>query len=85
MNKQPDPTKPSHQNRSSNSSRSERRPPPPWADRLLRWFVAPHLLEYVQGDLQEVFYKRVEQVGLARARREYVWAVLQCLTPFFFL
>ncbi|GAB3919335.1 ABC transporter permease [Larkinella terrae] len=57
--------------------------PPRWADRLLEWFVAPHLLEYVQGDLQELFYKRVEQVGPARARREYVWGVIHCLTPFF--
>ena len=57
--------------------------PPRWADRLLEWFVAPHLLEYIQGDLHETFYKRVVQVGPARARREYVGAVLHCLTPFF--
>ncbi|MFD1143712.1 permease prefix domain 2-containing transporter [Larkinella insperata] len=57
--------------------------PPRWADRLLEWFVAPHLLEYVQGDLHETFHKRVGQVGSARARREYVWAVFACLTPFF--
>jgi putative ABC transport system permease protein len=57
---------------------------PRWADRLLEWFVAPHLLEDLQGDLQEVFYKRVKQVGLARARREYAWAVLHYLTPSFY-
>jgi putative ABC transport system permease protein len=65
------------------SSPPERRPPR-WADWLLKWFVAPHLLEYVQGDLQEVFYKRLQQVSPAKARREYGWAVLQCLTPFFY-
>lgn len=58
--------------------------PPRWADRLLEWFVAPHLLEYVQGDLHENFYKQTEQFGLKRARRDYMWAVLHCLTPFFF-
>ncbi|UTA66269.1 permease prefix domain 2-containing transporter [Emticicia sp. 21SJ11W-3] len=58
--------------------------PPSWADKLLEWFVAPHLLEYVQGDLHENFYKRVETAGITRARREYLWAVLNCLTPFFF-
>ncbi|QHV96155.1 ABC transporter permease [Spirosoma endbachense] len=58
--------------------------PPRWADGLLKWFVAPHLLEYVQGDLHEVFYKRLKQVSPAQARREYVWAVLHCLTPFFY-
>ncbi|MVM29090.1 FtsX-like permease family protein [Spirosoma sp. HMF4905] len=73
MSKQPNPNEPPYAGS----------PTPRWADRLLEWFVAPHLLEYVQGDLQEVFYKRVEQVGLTRARREYGWAVLHCLTPFF--
>lgn len=58
--------------------------PPRWAERLLAWFVAPHLLEYVQGDLHEAFHQRVHQVGLARARSEYVWSVLHCLTPFFY-
>jgi putative ABC transport system permease protein len=57
--------------------------PPRWADRLLEWFVSPYLLEDVQGDLQEIFYKRVAQVGLTQARREYGWAVLHYLTPFF--
>ena len=58
--------------------------PPRWADRLLEWFVDPHLLEYVQGDLHEVFYKRVQQVSASRAKREYWLAVLNCLTPFFY-
>ncbi|WP_428657554.1 ABC transporter permease [Runella sp.] len=58
--------------------------PPRWADRLLEWFVAPHLREDLQGDLYEIFRKRVEQVGPARAKREYTWAVLHYLTPFFF-
>ncbi|HEY1054071.1 MAG TPA: ABC transporter permease [Emticicia sp.] len=58
--------------------------PPRWVDKILEWFVAPHLLEYIQGDLHEHFQKRVTQIGLTRARREYFWSVLQCLTPFFF-
>ncbi|WP_428657556.1 ABC transporter permease [Runella sp.] len=58
--------------------------PPHWADRLLEWFVAPHLREDLQGDLYEIFQKRAEQVGLARAKREYSWAVLHYLTPYFF-
>lgn len=70
--------------RSDSSPQSKPPLPPRWADRLLEWFVAPHLLEYVQGDLQEVFYKRLQQVSLAQARREYGWAVIQCLTPFFY-
>ena len=58
--------------------------PPRWADRLLEWFVAPHLREDLQGDLYEIFQKQAEEVGLARARRAYAWAVLHYLTPFFF-
>lgn len=58
--------------------------PPRWPARLLDWFVAPHLREDLQGDLYEIFQKRVEQVGIARAKWEYTWAVLHYLTPFFF-
>ncbi len=58
--------------------------PPRWTDRLLEWFMAPHLREDLQGDLYEIFQKRVQQVGPARAKREYTWAVLHYLTPYFF-
>ena len=58
--------------------------PPHWPVRLLDWFVAPHLREDLQGDLYEIFQKRVPQVGIARAKCEYTWAVLHYLTPFFF-
>ncbi|WP_198424847.1 ABC transporter permease [Spirosoma endbachense] len=63
--------------------RTSARQPPRWADRLLERFVSPYLLEDVQGDLQEIFHKRVAQVGIAQARREYGWAVLHYLNPFF--
>ncbi|MBB3839451.1 putative ABC transport system permease protein [Runella defluvii] len=58
--------------------------PPRWPARLLDWFVAPHLREDLQGDLYEIFQKRAEQVGIARAKWEYTWAVLHYLTPYFF-
>ncbi|WP_080057091.1 ABC transporter permease [Spirosoma aerolatum] len=69
--------------RKPTSSQSGRQSPPRWADRLLEWFVAPHLLEYVQGDLHETFHKQVIEIGPTRARRAYIRAVLHCLTPFF--
>lgn len=65
------------------SSSQHKQQPPRWADKLLEWFVAPHLLEYVQGDLHEDFYNQVSKVGLNKARRAYIWAVVHCLTPFF--
>ncbi len=57
--------------------------PPGWADRLLTWFCAPHLLEEVQGDLHERFARRVTLFGLCSARRQYAWEVLGFLQPFF--
>ncbi|GAB2592795.1 permease prefix domain 2-containing transporter [Spirosoma areae] len=56
--------------------------PPRWADRLLEWFCAPHLLEEVQGDLHERFTRRVATLGAAEARRQFVREVLSFLRPF---
>ncbi len=57
--------------------------PPLWAGRLLAWFCAPHLLEEVQGDLQERFCRRARRFGAAYARRQYVREVLGFLRPAF--
>ena len=56
--------------------------PPRWADRLLTWFCAPHLLEEVQGDLYERYTRDVQQRGLPAARRRYWRNVLDFLKPF---
>ncbi|RFS16526.1 permease prefix domain 2-containing transporter [Emticicia sp. C21] len=56
--------------------------PPRWADKLLEWFCAPHLLEEVQGDLHERFYKNVRVFGERLARREYIIGVLSFIRPF---
>ncbi len=56
--------------------------PPRWADRLLEWFCAPHLLEEVQGDLYEKFYKNVRLFGNQIARKEFVVGVLGFIKPF---
>jgi putative ABC transport system permease protein len=56
--------------------------PPRWAKKLLTWFCAPHLLEEVEGDLDEEFDFQVQRVGLARARRDYVRNVLGFIKPF---
>jgi putative ABC transport system permease protein len=58
--------------------------PPAWADRLLEWCCAPHLLEEVQGDLHERFYRRVAAFGARQARRQYAREVLGFLRPVFF-
>ncbi|MCY7351982.1 MAG: ABC transporter permease [Cytophagaceae bacterium] len=56
--------------------------PPRWAERLLTWFCAPHLLEEVQGDLHERFQRRVALAGERVARRQYAVEVLGFLRLF---
>jgi putative ABC transport system permease protein len=56
--------------------------PPPWATRLLRWFCAPHLLEEIQGDLQEEFDFQLRTNGPEKARLDYVINVLGFCKPF---
>jgi putative ABC transport system permease protein len=57
--------------------------PPHFAARLLEWFCAPHLLEEIQGDLQERFERRTKLFGERDARWHYVWEVLNFLQPQF--
>ncbi len=56
--------------------------PPHLAERLLALFCAPHLLEEVQGDLEERFQRRAALVGERVARRQYLMEVLSFLRPF---
>ncbi|GAB3270251.1 ABC transporter permease [Larkinella harenae] len=57
--------------------------PPRWADQLLEWSCAPHLVEEIQGDLYERFTKRSRLFGVSYARQQYVWEVLKFLQPRF--
>jgi putative ABC transport system permease protein len=56
--------------------------PPRFANRLLEFFCAPHLLEEVQGDLYERFERQAVLFGVKIARRQYVWNVLSFIRPF---
>jgi putative ABC transport system permease protein len=56
--------------------------PPRWATRLLQWYCAPHLLEEIQGDLDEEFAYQVQHAGLRHARRDYIRSVLGFMRPF---
>ncbi|WP_338876473.1 ABC transporter permease [Spirosoma sp. SC4-14] len=55
--------------------------PPRFATRLLRWFLAPHRAEELEGDLDELFQQRVREVGLRQARWRYVRDVVSLLRP----
>lgn len=56
--------------------------PPRWANHLLEWVVAPHLLEEVQGDLHERYNRDVQMAGVPNANRRYWLNVLRFVRPF---
>jgi hypothetical protein len=56
--------------------------PPRWATRLLQAFCAPHLLEEIQGDLEEEFVYQAQRTGLRRARLDYIRHVFGFMRPF---
>lgn len=56
--------------------------PPRWAKKLLGWYCAPHLLEEVEGDLDEEFDFQVKRAGVAKARLDYVRNVIGFIKPF---
>ncbi len=57
--------------------------PPKWADKLLRVFLPDELAEELQGDMHEQFAVQVEEVGLTKARRLYVWEVMRFCRPYY--
>lgn len=68
-------------NPKSQAPSPNRRTAPRLADRLLEWFVAPHRLEALQGDLHEEFAYQVERVGIRRAQWRYWRDVLGFMRP----
>lgn len=52
---------------------------PRWADRFLQWYCRSELLEEIQGDLYEIFEHQVQEDGLQKARRRFIWNVLRTL------
>ncbi len=60
----------------------EHHTPPGWADRLLESFCAAHLLEEVQGDLQELYGKWVKKHGVRKARWLYIMHAIKFFRPY---
>jgi hypothetical protein len=58
--------------------------PPRWASWLLEKFCAPHLLEEMRGDLEELHKERAEKLGKPQADYRYVQDVLSLMRPFIF-
>ncbi len=51
--------------------------PPVWTNRFLKWYCAPNLLEEVEGDIYEMFYRRCDEQSSKKAKRMFVWDVLR--------
>src|SRR5688572_4711032 len=52
-------------------------PPPHWAQRFLEWYCRPELLEDLQGDLNEYFYRHCKTEGERRAKFTYILNVFK--------
>ncbi len=55
--------------------------PPRWADSFLRWYCREDLLEGIQGDAYELFYRRSMKSNLSKARRLFIWDVIRFFRP----
>ncbi len=51
--------------------------PPRWALKLLKLYCKPRMHEIIEGDVYELFYKRIEKEGLSQARRRFGWDVMR--------
>lgn len=51
--------------------------PPKWALRFLRWYCKPQFLEEIEGDIYELFDRRVATEGVKSARLKFNWDVLR--------
>ena len=50
--------------------------PPRWADRFLEWYCNPALLEEIQGDAHELYFRQVKEDN-RRADFRFIWNVLR--------
>jgi putative ABC transport system permease protein len=58
--------------------------PPRWPDRFLRWFCSEEVLESLQGDLYELYQKRLAKKGKFIADLFFLFDVISACRPFAF-
>ena len=54
--------------------------PPKLFLRFFRWFCHPKLLKHIEGDLMELYYERVKEVGRRKADRKFIIDVFVALS-----
>ncbi len=50
--------------------------PPKWADMFLQWYCRPELLDEIQGDAYELYYREIKQ-SKRKADWKFVWNVIR--------
>jgi hypothetical protein len=55
---------------------------PIWPLRFLRWFCREDLLEEIEGDLAEIYFRGCQK-SPAKARRQFTWSVIKHFRPEF--
>ncbi|SNS70752.1 putative ABC transport system permease protein [Ekhidna lutea] len=58
--------------------------PPKLAQKILRWFCSEKVLEFLQGDLEELYHLRLERNGRLKAALHYFLDVFSAVRPFAF-
>lgn len=51
--------------------------PPKWADRFLRWYCHPYFLEEIEGDIYELFDRRMVDQHPKIAKLKFIWDVFR--------
>ncbi|HZY79057.1 MAG TPA: ABC transporter permease [Cyclobacteriaceae bacterium] len=57
---------------------------PRWPLQFLKMFCDPSLVDEIEGDMEEMYWKWLSKYGRAKARRLYVFHTLKFLRPFIF-
>jgi putative ABC transport system permease protein len=58
--------------------------PPRLPDRFLRWFCSEEVLETLQGDLYELYHKRLAKSGKLMANLLFAFDIISACRPFAF-
>ena len=56
--------------------------PPRLGKRILRWFVNAEFVEEVEGDLDELFYERLNEESVLKAKTHYLLDVVGAIRPY---
>jgi putative ABC transport system permease protein len=56
--------------------------PPTWARKFLAWYCRPELLEDLEGDLNEYFFRNAEKKGALQAKLIYIVDVIKFLRTY---